>query len=179
MKNRFPSKPVCKRINILFSNKHFVRILPLIVLWIASGYMPAVFLTAWGSAYFGGCSDDEVKNDDCKLDVDKWNRLSSIFISLAGLIAFLFSPLLGRISDSYGRKPIFYLIITLYTILFLPLIFYPDPWIYFIIHIPAGLIASENSYTPSMLAYLSDTLSKSKRMFAYSVGYAFAAIGLL
>ncbi len=44
--------------------------------------------------------------------------------------------------------------------------------------VPAGVNSSDNSYTPMMVAFISDAIPEHQQTIAYSTGYAFSARGL-
>eukprot|EP01084_Bolivina_argentea_P222960 377328_1 len=155
----FNSKTLKERLKIIFSNDAYKKTLPFIILWVIAGYMPAVFFVAWGAEQYTGCSAhtavDESENE-CIFDYNGYNKTASWFNSAGGLMAFMFGGLIGRISDSYGRKPIFYVNLFLSASLYIPLVIFPNIWLNLALRIPAGLNSSDNSFTPMMMAYMSD-----------------------
>ena len=178
----FNAQSTTQKLRILFSNKHYKRILPFIMIWVTTGYMPAVFFAAWGAEQFSGCNAQNAEDEesaDCDFEYSEYYKAQSMFISLGGAMSFIFGGLIGRISDSFGRKPLLYLNIILAAGLYCPLIIFPNIWLALAMLIPAGLNSSDNSFTPTMIAYLSDILPESQRTMGYAVAYAFSAIGLV
>eukprot|EP01083_Nonionella_stella_P132980 404347_1 len=176
----FNAKPLKQRLKILFSDSHYKRLLPFIMLWVLAGYMPSVFFTAWGAGQYSGCSA-RTKSDEtasCTLNYNGYNKIASIFQGLGGAMSFIFGGLIGRISDSYGRKPIFYMNIILSALKYFPLVFFPNIWLFWIMLSVSGLNSSDNSFTPMMLAYISDIMPPYQRTIAYSVAYALCGIAL-
>lgn len=177
----FNAKPVKQRLRIIFSNHQYKRVLPLIILWVIAGYMPAVFFTAWGAEQFSDCvahTADEEAGNECSINYTEYNKMASLFSSLGGVMTLIFGGLIGRISDSFGRKPIFYLNILLSASLYSPLVIFPNIWLNFAMRIPAGLNSSDNSFTPMMMAYMSDVMPEYQRTMGYATAYAFSAVGL-
>ena len=177
----FNAKPIKQKLRILFSNHHYKRVLPFIIVWVIAGYMPAVFFAPWGAEQFSDCvahtADEEAENE-CSINYTEYNRMASLFSSLGGLMTLIFGGLIGRISDSFGRKPIFYLNTILSAALYSPLVIFPNVWLNFVMRIPAGLNSSDNSFTPMMVAYMSDIMPEYQRTMGYATAYAFSAIGL-
>ena len=98
--DEFNNSPIKKRVSILLQHVEYRRILPYFAMWVFSGYIPAVFMPQWGAEQFNN-------------DYNQYNIYSSIFASIGGTMGFLLGPLVGRISDSYGRKPVFYMNVVL------------------------------------------------------------------
>lgn len=99
--------------------------------------------------------------------------LVGVVISLFSLFQFLFSPILGRLSDKYGRKPVLvissFINAASYLLIFLSQAF----WIIVLARIIAG-IGSAN--IPVAQAYIADTSSSHDR--TKKLGYIGAAFGL-
>ena len=47
----FNNKSFLQRITIILSHDEYRRVIPLILLWVTAGYMPAVFWNAWVGLY--------------------------------------------------------------------------------------------------------------------------------
>ena len=139
-------------------------------------YMPSIFMPAYGSEWFAGCTN---KDDDCEFDYTSYQFYNSLFLSVRGLVSLLFAGFIGRLSDSYGRK--WFLLLNVF-INFLPYAFLAvvyDLWLYYIFYSIVGLNGSNNSATPVMAAYVSDTLPIHLRTVGYGALYCTAGVGLI
>ena len=151
----FNDTKTCAKLGLIYSNKTFKKFLPFIIFWVCTGYIPAVFFAAWGAEWFAGCKSNKNVNTECEFAYNEYNKYAQLFASLGGLMAFLFSGVIGRISDTFGRKPIFYVNIILSSLMYTPLIFFKNIWIKFGFNVLAGINTSDNSFSPIMLAYIS------------------------
>jgi DHA1 family tetracycline resistance protein-like MFS transporter len=111
------------------------------------------------------------------LIVDEFGSYSYIIIgiieTLKGLFAFVSCPLIGKISDEYGRK--YFLLITMIGTTF-PICFLAwnnDVWIYTILVGFSGIFAATFALT---FAYISDIVDKENCAAAF--GMALATFGL-
>ncbi len=99
--------------------------------------------------------------------------LVGIIIALFSLFQFIFSPILGRLSDKYGRKPILVLSSFLNSISYFLIFLSPNLWILFLARILAGIGSANISVAQ---AYIADTSSAHDR--TKKLGLIGAAFGL-
>ena len=100
-------------------------------------------------------------------------RWSGLLGSVYGLLQFVVSPLLGRLSDRYGRRPVLLVSLSCLGIDWLAHAISPSPWTLLLFHALAGACAG--TYTV-VNAYLADVTAPEARARAY--GLVGAAFGL-
>ena len=163
------------QLKTLWGFKGFPWILLFTFTYIAAGYMPSVFMPAYGAEWFAGCTDSD---EDCDFDYTSYQFYQSLFMSIRGLVSFLFAGFIGRASDAYGRK-IFLILNVVFSFLpYIPLLFVYNLWPYFFFYVLMGLNGSNNSATPVMAAYISDSLPPHLRTVGYGAVYCIAGVGL-
>ncbi|MEV8517066.1 MFS transporter [Dactylosporangium sp. NPDC051484] len=100
-------------------------------------------------------------------------RWSGWIGSSYGLLQFLAAPLLGRISDRYGRRPVLLVSLACLGGDYLAHAVSPAPWPMLVLHALAGACAGTNTVVN---AYIADVVEPQRRARAYGlVGSAFAA----
>lgn len=100
-------------------------------------------------------------------------RWSGLIGSSYGLLQFVFSPLLGRLSDRYGRRPVLLLALTFLGVDYLGHAVTPVVWLLVAFHGLAGACAGTNTVVN---AYIADVTEPARRARAY--GLVGAAFGL-
>eukprot|EP01083_Nonionella_stella_P296752 1008007_1 len=163
----------------IFLQRNLLSVLPLVFLWVVAGYIPATFMPAWSAKYFAYCTPEQLADDTCTYNYAVSARWNAIFGAIGGCISFLFGAMIGDMSDTYGRKPFFYMNVVTSALQYAPLILWPHMWIKLAFSIPSGLNCSDNSLTPSMVSYIADVMDGDSRTTAYGVTYGVAALGLL
>ncbi|WBB90894.1 MFS transporter [Verrucosispora sp. WMMC514] len=98
---------------------------------------------------------------------------SGLLGSVYGLLQFVVAPLLGRLSDRYGRRPVLLVSLTCLGVDWLAHAASPSPWTLLAFHAVAGACAG--TYTV-VNAYLADVTEPGARAHAY--GLIGAAFGL-
>ncbi|GAB3840967.1 TCR/Tet family MFS transporter [Micromonospora andamanensis] len=98
---------------------------------------------------------------------------SGLLGSVYGLLQFVVSPLLGRLSDRYGRRPVLLASLTCLGVDWLAHAALPSPWTLLVFHAAAGACAG--TYTV-VNAYIADVTEPGSRAHAY--GLIGAAFGL-
>lgn len=98
---------------------------------------------------------------------------SGVLGSTYGLLQFVVSPLLGRLSDRVGRRPVLLLSLTLLGVDWLAHAACPAPWALLVFHALAGACAGTNTVVN---AYVADVTAPAERAPAY--GRIGAASGL-
>lgn len=99
--------------------------------------------------------------------------LVGIIIAAFSLFQFIFSPILGRLSDKYGRKPILVLSSALNSLSYFFIFFSQQIWIIFLARILAGIGSANISVAQ---AYIADTSKAHER--TKKLGQIGAAFGL-
>lgn len=99
--------------------------------------------------------------------------LVGIIISIFSLFQFIFSPILGRLSDKYGRKPILILSSFLNSVSYFLIFFSQQIWLLLFARILAGIGSANISVAQ---AYIADTSSAHER--TKKLGFIGAAFGL-
>jgi DHA1 family tetracycline resistance protein-like MFS transporter len=98
-------------------------------------------------------------------------RWSGLIGSSYGLLQFVFSPLLGRLSDRYGRRPVLLASLTCLGIDYLGHAVSPTAWLLLLFHALAGACAGTNIVVNT---YIADVTEPDQRARAYGlVGSAF------
>lgn len=100
-------------------------------------------------------------------------RWSGLLGSIYGLLQFLVSPLLGRLSDRYGRRPVLLASLTCLGVDWLAHAISSSPWTLLLFHALAGACAGTNTVVN---AYIADVTEPASRARAY--GLIGAAFGL-
>ncbi|MEV6801568.1 MFS transporter [Micromonospora rifamycinica] len=98
---------------------------------------------------------------------------SGVLGSSYGLLQFVVSPLLGRLSDRYGRRPVLLVSLSCLGVDWLAHAASPSPWTLLLFHALAGACAGTNTVVN---AYLADATAPEARSRAY--GLVGAAFGL-
>lgn len=99
--------------------------------------------------------------------------LVGTIISIFSLFQFLFSPILGRLSDKYGRKPVLILSSFLNSISYFLIFFSQQIWIIFLARILAGIGSANISVAQAYIADSSLAHERTKKL-----GLIGAAFGL-
>ena len=98
-------------------------------------------------------------------------RWSGLIGSSYGLLQFLVSPLLGRLSDRYGRRPVLLASLTCLGVDYLAHAVSPTVWLLMLFHAVAGACAGTNTVVN---AYIADVTEPELRARAFGlVGSAF------
>jgi DHA1 family tetracycline resistance protein-like MFS transporter len=98
---------------------------------------------------------------------------SGVLGSSYGLLQFVVSPLLGRLADRYGRRPVLLAALGCLGVDWLAHAMTPSPWALLAFHTLAGACAG----TPTVVnAYIADVVEPARRAHAY--GLVGAAFGL-
>lgn len=96
---------------------------------------------------------------------------SGLLGSVFGLLQFAVAPLLGRLSDRYGRRPVLLLSLTCLGVDWLAHAATSSPWPLLIVHALAGACAGTNTVVN---AYIADVCPPERRARAYGlIGSAF------
>lgn len=93
-------------------------------------------------------------------------RWSGLLGSTYGLLQFVVSPLLGRLSDRYGRRPVLLASLTLLGVDWLAHAVSPSPWSLLVFHALAGACAGTNTVVN---AYIADVTEPESRARAYGM----------
>ncbi|WP_433795902.1 MFS transporter [Actinoplanes sp. CA-252034] len=97
---------------------------------------------------------------------------SGVLGSTYGVLQFVVSPLLGRISDRYGRRPVLLVSLTCLGVDWLAHASVSGPWTLLVFHALAGACAGTNTV---INAYVADVTEPSGRAWAYGrIGAAFS-----
>ncbi len=99
--------------------------------------------------------------------------LVGIIISIFSLFQFVFAPILGRLSDKYGRKPVLILSSFLNSISYFLIFFSQQIWLLILARMLAGIGSANISVAQ---AYIADTSSAHER--TKKLGFIGAAFGL-
>ncbi|MEV0133022.1 MFS transporter [Dactylosporangium sp. NPDC050688] len=98
-------------------------------------------------------------------------RWSGVIGSSYGLLQFLASPLLGRLCDRYGRRPVLLASLSCLGVDYLAHAVSPTAWLLLLFHAIAGACAGTNTVVN---AYIADVTAPERRARAYGlVGTAF------
>jgi len=152
------------------------RMLSLIGLYLTSRYIPAVFMATYGAEWFAGCTDSS-SDDNCDPDYTSYQLYNSLFLSIEGLISFLFAGYIGRASDAFGRKYVIFFGVFISMLPFLIMFLFENLWIYFIFVVISGLKGCTDGVTPVMLASISDKVQNNKQK-AIAFGFTHAMNGI-
>src|SRR4051794_31936687 len=93
-------------------------------------------------------------------------RWSGLLGSTYGLLQFVVSPLLGRLADRYGRRPVLLASLTLLGVDWLAHAVSPGPWALLVFHALAGACAGTNTVVN---AYIADVTEPESRARAYGM----------
>lgn len=154
--------------------------------YFAACYVPAASWSPYGASWYGGCNtwklqekDSECLNNSDNFNYPKLNIWQSASYTLMGLVSFLFSGYMGRLSDAYGRKFFFIFFCICKVIGYIPLLIVDNIWYNMALTPIAGLTGGNNSATPIMIAYGADVIPEDERTLAFAIMYFLGGIGLL
>ncbi len=107
------------------------------------------------------------------------DEISSLFGAMLALYAFMqfiFAPVLGVLSDRYGRRPVLLLSLAGSTIDYLVMAFTPYLWLLFVGRAMAGLTAANMAVAT---AYIADITPESERAHRFGLFHAFFGAGFV
>jgi len=103
-----------------------------------------------------------------------------IIIAIFSLMQFLFNPILGNLSDRYGRRPIILVTLCLTSISYIIFSFATTFWILFLSRLLAGLGGSNIAVAQAYIADITTKEERSKGMgiigAAFGLGFVFGPI---
>ncbi len=103
-------------------------------------------------------------------DASLWGGVALVSYAL---MQFVFSPIVGGLSDRYGRRPILLLSLSAYAVDMLLLAIVQQLWLFIVVRAMAGVFASTFS---TVNAYIADITPSDKRALRFAViGAAFGA----
>ena len=97
-------------------------------------------------------------------------------LALHALMQFVFAPILGVLSDRYGRRPVLLLSLAGTAIDYLIMAFTPHLWLLFAGRAVAGLTAAN---TAVAMAYIADVTPEAERARRYGLFHAFFGTGFV
>ena len=171
-----PIIPVCTQIKMVLSYRAYVHQVIVIGIYPMTILMTSVILPAYGAQWMAGCRKFNSVNNNCdNYNYTKFNYYNSLFVSGIGIVAFIFSPYIGRLSDSFGRKPF-----TLFTLIAsllprLSILFFNNLYIFWSLWLITGLNGGKDSTSPAMMAHITDVLPNNLNSIGF--GLLQAAIG--
>eukprot|EP01084_Bolivina_argentea_P104665 187412_1 len=172
-----PVVPVCAQIKMVLSYKAYVHQVIVIGIYPMTILMTSVILPTYGAQWIAGCRSfhNVNENKNCPYNYTKFNYYNSLFVSAIGVVAFIFSPYIGRLSDSFGRKPF-----TLFTLIAsllprLSILIFNNLWIFWGLWLITGLNGGKDSTSPAMMAHITDILPNNLNSIGF--GLLQAAIG--
>lgn len=103
-------------------------------------------------------------------------QLFGMMLALYGLMQFFFSPVLGVLSDRYGRRPVLLLSLTGSVIDYLVMVFTPYLWLLFLSRAIAGMTGANIVVAT---AYIADITPESERVRRFGLFHAAVGIGFV
>lgn len=110
------------------------------------------------------------------IGADEISSLFGAMLALYALMQFVFSPVLGVLSDRYGRRPVLLLSLAGSVIDYLIMAFTPYLWLLFAGRAMAGLTAAN---TAVAIAYIADITPEAQRARRYGLFHAFFGAGFV
>jgi MFS transporter, DHA1 family, tetracycline resistance protein len=107
---------------------------------------------------------------------DEVSSLFGAMLALYALMQFVFAPVLGVLSDRYGRRPVLLISLAGAAIDYLIMAFTPHLWLLFAGRAVAGLTAAN---TAVATAYLADITPETDRARRYGLFHAFFGAGFV
>jgi MFS transporter, DHA1 family, tetracycline resistance protein len=107
---------------------------------------------------------------------DDVSSLFGAMLALYALMQFVFAPVLGVLSDRYGRRPVLLLSLAGAAIDYLIMAFTPHLWLLFAGRAVAGLTAAN---TAVAMAYIADITPEAERARRYGLFHAFFGAGFV
>eukprot|EP01084_Bolivina_argentea_P052759 96887_1 len=95
----------------VLSHKPLLQIAFINFLFFTSNILAATIMPSFGAIYFTKCNIDT--DEDCELNYIQYNFYNSLFSSIQGVVAFLFTGYVGSLSDCIGRKLLIFMAIFL------------------------------------------------------------------
>eukprot|EP01084_Bolivina_argentea_P192534 330496_1 len=143
-------------------------------------YERAAFLSGYGAAYFAGCKTVK-ENNNCSKDFnyDKFNQLYQIAFSMAAIFSFISAPIVGTLSDKFGRKPFMFIQLITYSIPYIFMLFSNNIYIFLILYTLIGVNGATQISTPVTSAYISDILPQRLHIMGFALIYLLSGVGLL
>ncbi|MDP3941646.1 MAG: MFS transporter [bacterium] len=102
--------------------------------------------------------------------------LVGAIIASFSLFQFLFGPILGRLSDKYGRRPVLILSSLLNSVSYFFIFFFPQLWVLFAARMLAGIGSSNISVAQ---AYIADSSKEHERTKAFGLMGSIFGLGFI
>lgn len=164
--------------SIVCSNRNARNITLFLGLYYTVAVAGGLLIPVYGAYWFGGCIESDtsivVDETDCDPDYSRYNLWLQIFVSIAGLLQFLFAGFFGRLSDSFGRKWFIFLAIIFYAVPRGILIFYVNLFLYWSLSLFVDIPTFVFGAAFADIFHGSQTL----KTVAYSLLYAMGGLGL-
>ena len=137
---------VIPKLKAIINSRGMKSLLTYNFLYIGIGYMGSIFIPPYAARWFAHCDENtnyhshhSGTSEDCKLDYVSYNFYNTLFISIRGLLLFITSGIIGRLSDAYGRRLFLLLNTFLSTLPYLFIGLFGNVWYYFVFNGLIGL----------------------------------------
>lgn len=137
------------------------------------------FLAGYGAAWFSGCHSVPM-NNHCpyNFDYDNFNHWSMLTMSISAGVCFVCSPVIGILSDRFGRKPFLFLhLITLFVAPFV-MTFHNDMMLFLFLSILPSINGGD-TVNPVVQAYIADVLPQKLHLIGFSLRFFLDGVGII
>ena len=140
----------------------YVNQLIIISLYPTAILMTNTIIVGYGSKWLNGCKRiRNVDNDiECKVDYLLYNYYNSMFMSGIGLIAFIFSQYISKLSNKFGRKIFILFNIIASMIPRMSILIWNNMYLYWFIWLITGLNGGSDVTSGAMILYFKDILPR-------------------
>eukprot|EP01084_Bolivina_argentea_P052762 96892_1 len=166
-----------QQMKLVLSHTSLLKIAFINMLFMACNVLVATIMPSFGAIYFTKC--DINTNANCELNYNEYNFYNSIFLSIVGVVAFLFTGYVASISDCIGRKVLIFIPILLCFIPRVVMIFNPNIFLYLGMSIAFGFNGGKDAIPPSFQAYVSDIVPQNIKTLGFGILFASHGIGCL
>lgn len=167
-----------KQFKKLWSNKSYRYIAIFQTFYLMQMLTPTPFIVLYGAQYFADCLTKNGREaiPNCQPDYSTYNFYMTMFVSIEASLSFLTSGFMGKLSDSFGRKPFLIITVLAYMIPRTMMIFYVNFWVYWVLSLGQALYSG---FIPIVSkGYIADIFpDKNMRMIAYAGIHSSTAIG--
>eukprot|EP01083_Nonionella_stella_P306106 1070692_1 len=167
---------------VTLNSKEFIKFNIFQFLWIGPWICGTIVLPLFGAQWFGDCLIQDGLSveviEGCEPDYVQYNFYLTLFNSIGGAVSFLLAGFIGRLSDSFGRKPFLILAIICWMIPRVTILFYINFFLYWSLALLPDINGGDQ-ILPALKASISDIVSPKDRINAFGRIHGAMGAGLI